>query len=440
MSDPSTPMTGSDDRRAALRPTHPVEVHPTLRLSIDSPQDDDFDALADLFLGDDAPPASPPTAHTVTMGDRTREPRSDRVCIEAIVLGHLPVLASAWVRQYADHRARELACPVVLVRLRATGTSVEILPERSFERSDSLTDAILNAGSIARAWIIQVDETAEPDLGAIMDLDAITLLSGADEAATVASYRAIKALSGHDDRELRVMLMGSEPEQASRAWTRIERAAAAMLDQPLTYAGCVPKIDAPRATTIFRGSCDLTLDEVLAMIRRAPSPSTPAVSGPIDEKARLVPLPERPDQPPAPTRPPVCEPDSHNNATDAVATTLAGHVGDLQPLALVCPDAPQVELAVSPTGGLHLLARVQDTPGCTLEQLAIASAWAIKNHHLLTAAIPKLEASSASAPIEHLLTDRPAAVRQLLDSPLRVHLLMPMTVGATKAWYSTPLN
>jgi len=119
---------------------------------------------------------------------------------------------------------------------------------------------------------------------------------------------------------------------------------------------------------------------------------------------------------------------------------LSGHVGDLQPIALVCPDAPQVELAVSPQGGLHLLARVQDTPGDALEQLAIARAWALKNHQLLAAAIPQFVASIASAPIEHLLTDRPAAIRQLLDSPLRIHLLTPVTVGTTTAWCSTPLN
>lgn len=454
MSDSTTPMPGHDEPRATVRPEHPVQVHPTLRLSVDPPDDDEFDALADLFLGEDEPaPADETTLPPTTRP--TPAPIAATPTIEAIVLGHLPVLASAWVRQYAAHRANELGGPVVLIRVRASGTSVERLPAGPIDRCERLSDALAVSVPGAAGVVLQVDETAEPELGAIAQLDAITMLSGTDEAATVASYRVIKALAAQSTCELRVVLMGSEPDAASRTFARIERAAASILDQPLTFGGSVHRIDAPRATTIYRGPTDQQLAGVLELIADAqavPADGQASVqtTPPAD---RLVPMP--PAEPAAPTRPGPDEaaPRSARSARSrSTSAAVAPHAGNatsnpvrlaellegLSPIELACPHALAVELASDASGALHLLAYDELGPRGPLESLAIAAAWATTNSQLLLAAAPAL--TGPVEPIEHLFVAQPSAVRHLLDAPIRLHLLASVAVENRRAWCEAPLN
>ena len=61
--------------------------------------DTTFDSLADLFLGDDP----------------HREPTHRAIETRGLIVGHLPVLASAWVAQHARDLAAERNAPVAVV-------------------------------------------------------------------------------------------------------------------------------------------------------------------------------------------------------------------------------------------------------------------------------------------------------------------------------------
>src|SRR5262245_60178627 len=87
------------------------------------PAHDEYDALTDLFLGE-APAARPaPAPHPATS---LAEP-APAVCVEALVLGHLPVLASAWATQYARQRSVGLGGPVVLLKIRAGEATLDLV-------------------------------------------------------------------------------------------------------------------------------------------------------------------------------------------------------------------------------------------------------------------------------------------------------------------------
>src|SRR4051812_49587561 len=68
---------------------------------------DAYDALTDLFLSEVA--AAPPAHLGAKLPQAEGGPRTAAlsepcpVRIEGLILGHLPVLASAWVQQYARH-------------------------------------------------------------------------------------------------------------------------------------------------------------------------------------------------------------------------------------------------------------------------------------------------------------------------------------------------
>ena len=109
------------DAAHSLEPTDPGA--PMLR----GPSDDEVDALADLFLGPTPAPSrvaqgSHPTLRLETAPisddeDDAEELAGESPLVEGLVLGHLPVLGGAWVRQYAATRARELGGPVGFIRL-----------------------------------------------------------------------------------------------------------------------------------------------------------------------------------------------------------------------------------------------------------------------------------------------------------------------------------
>ncbi|MFI4897541.1 MAG: hypothetical protein ACIARR_06925, partial [Phycisphaerales bacterium JB059] len=92
---------------------------------------DEFDALADLFLGDEPlgprgvpEPRSTGTDPAPVRAPRTRTETAVKPRIEAIVLGHLPVRASIWVRQYAGSVADAVQAPVALLRVSPEMTSL----------------------------------------------------------------------------------------------------------------------------------------------------------------------------------------------------------------------------------------------------------------------------------------------------------------------------
>lgn len=260
----------------------------------------EYDALTELFLGDPglAPkpasvgartggaPRTPPVASEGGAAPRVESEPAQGVTVEAVLLGHLPVRASIWVRQYASSIAAGLGRPVGLLRVGPEVSSVELVGAGSdelaagIEPAEALADALRRASGLTDRWIVRVDETAEPGLSECGSVDEVTILTGADEAAVVASYRLVKSLAARWDGSfgaeggptLGLAIMGSSGEQALAASEKLERAAEAFLNRPIRVTARVPKIGVSSAATLYRGNEAPETAELLELLKAEPTP------------------------------------------------------------------------------------------------------------------------------------------------------------------------
>ena len=386
---------------------------------------EDYDALADLFLDDgpplrliqeEAPPApSEPTSRTESPPEAVR----GALTVEALVLGHLPILAGAWAAQHARSLAQERGAPVAIARLTADAATVQAVGPRQMldDLSDqgSLGDAVRVAGERCGAVCVRVDATSELDLAASPRVDRVTLLAGTDEAAVVAAYRTLKGLKdamgedsvGGRERPVAVRLMGGGEDESRAAEERLRRVAQAFLEMEIGFLPPAPRIDAGAGATLYSGpgtsEGQAGFEPLLAMLAQA----------------------ERENGAEAET--------STNAEPEAAAgPTLSARVG-LTPLGLACPVSPEIELAADEAGELHLLG----VGAASADALVAAEGWAEANRALVGAAagLP-----AGFGIIARVLTSEPARDRRLLDGRFRVDLLIEMRVGEDAAWRCVPLN
>lgn len=237
--------------------------------------------------------------------------RLGRVIVEAIVQGHLPIFASAWVPQYARSISQESGAAVALIRVRHGQISVErfaahATTSAALPKHATLAEAVESA--CAARVLVQVDEISEPDLWRTPGLDRITVLTGADEAAMVACYRTLKTIGNelaHDlsvDRvedhatpaspALAVAVLGATAERAQQTITRIQRAASNFLSREVQGSHAAGRIGAGSSETLFRGvaldgdsspvalialiRASMESDASLSALRHAESHSDPA--------------------------------------------------------------------------------------------------------------------------------------------------------------------
>lgn len=452
------------------------------RTSPHSGRSDPFDTLADLFLGPpvrieatspaplrlvgDNPPAThperpapretprapqrpsplpvplpvPPDHDGSAIGSSTR----NTVEIEGLVLGHLPIFASAWATQYAKHVAETTRAPVAFLRFAGDRASLDMYfsgpaSDPVVTRAASLAEAITLASARAPRWIVRLPDACEPDLadGAV---DVLTLLTGADEAAVVACYRTLKSLSsGRTDPTAedvagpdlwRVAVMGSDPVKSAQAGAKVRRAAEAFLEASLDISACIARIGALKSAQLFDGPATLPWRDALDLIRStpqiAPPPRTPT---PPPGHTESKPAPSSSHAPPPrvevrpfardPTRfearsvPP---PPPSVSPPPVDAPAIAG----LRPSAARCPACPSILLASDAEGRLHLIAPL-DSPDAVAALLTV-SAWAREHAALLSLADPSLR--HTLDPTLHYLTTEPASVRRLLDTSIRVHAVV----------------
>lgn len=394
---------------------------------ISTPTEHAYDSLADLFLGDGelAPEPIRPAlvAQESRLGRTANNPVPD---IEALILGHLPVLASPWVLQYARHRAAEIGEPVALLRLNSGTASVEIVGTDDVQGAPSpkLSEAIDRAKMTARRWLIRVDETNELALAEALTSAppaTLTLLTGADDTAVAACYRTLKSLAeaivgaAEDMPTTRVVVMGANADAAASAGRKIRQAATTFLGLPPELAQPVPRMVPARALNLYRGQTDQSAESLLALVR------TPT-EAPRRSLAAATSTP--PPAPPSSRTPPPTQ-------ADALASLLPG----LRSLSARSPVAQSVELASDAEGRLHLLARADAPDACpaAAADLTAAAAWAQTHARLLGAAEPSIR--TAEAPPLHLLTPTPRAARALVGTTIRVHAL----AHANGAWASVEL-
>ncbi len=404
---------------------------------ITTPTDQAYDSLADLFLGDGelAPepmlpaPVAEASRQCPTPGGRTPD-------IEALILGHLPVLASPWVLQYARHRSAETGEPVALLRLNSGTASVEIVgtDDPAESPASSLDEAFDRAKSIARRWLIRVDETNELALAealASAPPATLTLLTGADDTAVAACYRTLKSLAeaivgaAEEMTTIRVVVMGANADAAAGAGRKIRQAAMTFLGLPPELAQPVPRMVPARAFNLYRGQTDQSPESLLALVRTQTRVTrhSEADSGVPRHSVAATP-------PPSPSIPPPSRA-SALARTDALASLLPG----LRTLSVRSPVAQSVELATDADGRLHLLACADSPDACptAAADLTAAAAWAQAHARLLGAAEPSLRA--AESPPLHLLTPTPRAARALVGTTIRVHAL----AHANGGWASVEL-
>ena len=302
------------------------------RLSGHGPDGGEYDALAELFLGDpelgpspamggrglrpETPRSMPPSEVASEGGPAPRhvaEVEPATRCVEAVLLGHLPVRASIWVRQYANAVGTTLNRPVGLVRMSTEGCSVELIgpgaervPLEDTNPADDIEEAVRSVSALADRWIIRVDELDEESLAESSGIEEATILTGSDEAAVVASYRLVKSLAAAWDRafgpdggpELGLAIMGANGEQALAAGEKLERAAGSFLNRPVRVTARVPKVGVSSAATIYRGSDVVDFERVIEAIRSVePAPlrltdeaerALDDAAGPLDEPADAI--------------------------------------------------------------------------------------------------------------------------------------------------------
>jgi hypothetical protein len=473
----------------------------------DGPKPEAYDALADLFLGDQQGGAEPARRPEDPMHSRATpmlrltpempEPspgaapgqveERDQVVpaptgrIEGLILGHLPVIAGAWVMQYARHAASGSSSPVALVRLRSGEGTLEVLGPAAAgalgedRRFASFADAVAHLAGRIGLWLVRVEETAEPTLAELPGVDALTLLSGADEAATVAAYRAIKHLLPADAEaqgpSVRLAIMGASADKSAAGAAKLARAAEAFLRRTIEVAPCIQKIGGgPRSELAWSGRVEAPVEETLrwlcAAVHEHPLDAAPAVRtvtlapliaaaaqvehrqhvAPSEPESTLPTFEPLPDLEAPPTLEPIPAPSAPiMDSIDLPSSRpglLARHLPSLAALSITCPYAPSVELAVAEDGALHLLA-LEGSAGeqPAVAQLVTAAAWVRDHMPLLRLAAPADGRRLSEAdPILHLLTTRAAAIRRLGESGVRLHVLTNVRVGDQTAWACADLN
>lgn len=421
--------------------------------------DDDFDDAPDVegvatlkFVGEQAVSANGATTKAATAPVATQAPQAESdVRLEMLVLGHLPVMASAWATQYAQSIVDAEAQPVACLRLASGYASLDVFGiGRQLEPAATIDAAIARAASLTDRWVIRADAPSEPTLATRPEITDVTLLVGADEAAVVAAYRTIKGLVGSSaameetagtDKHLRVAVMGASEEVASSAYTKIAHTVEVYLGQTIDRAESVEKVRPAPSATLFRGPIadagGVLIDQVIDALED-PDAFGETLDEPIaiEHEEDLEPTDRRIVHEPAER---ISEaPETHDEPEQAVRPLLAAQIDGLSPLRARCPFEPLVEFAFDQDGRLHAL---EHSDHATVSSLLTASSWAAQHAELIGLTLDAQgRVRAGMTPTMHVFTDRPNDVRRLLDTEVRVHLLSSVDVDGRTAWCCTDLN
>jgi len=421
-------------------------LHELARLYLTHPEDDgDF---ADPSAGD---------KHGMTPSSAAdRDPELTDVQTptpHAVLVGHLPGFANLWINQYAQQLCERLG-PVGVVHLGDDQVDVDLfqpgLPAPTRSASDapspeSLTEAIDQAGPV-RQWLVHLTDPSDDDRRTLAgELGRWTLLTGADEAAIVAAYRLLKQWvepTGNPTGDPRIELafLGCEPSAADQAAQRIGRAAGEFLDVAITIGSTQAKMQPVNRRRLGSFDPPDPLSDLLDLLIADPphhprlADDPPAAHEPPKHGMTRSAAADR-DQP-APAPHAADEPPKHgmtrSSATDrdqpAHPPGLAAHLPDLAPMQARCPRGEAVELALDDVGRLHLLLDASATAD-PLPLLLRVRAWAVEHADLLAMTVANRDLDRPAQPVLHLFTAEP---RRFIDhaQTLRLHLLLPVTIGA----------
>lgn len=419
----------------------------------------EYDAIADLFLAEAATLDAVPKLRLAQEPESSPVPASSiaapspglagPLCVEGLLMGHLPVLGGAWVTQYAKHVADQGRQPVALVRVQAGTLSVDLVMPRGAPtkvnsrigagaQGEDLAQTLMHAASEASHWLVRVDEIYEPELLGLPQVQAVTLLTGADDAAVVASYRTVKnlmaALDARDREshpELGLAIMGAGDADAGNAEQKIRKAVKTFLATDLKPAARVGRVGACTTVALYRAASDMSLGKVFDLVAQASQAASRQAHNRVVE--------------PKPVKPHTTDGKTGANtaqtpapAGNAPASALQGpaltrqQAAELLGLCVLsseCPYAPGVILAGGEGGRLHLVTAAIGAGGdCTIDEgvrrLLTAAAWADDHAGLLESVhADSLIGIGTSGPVLHVLTGDAKSARGLLDTGVKVHLV-----------------
>lgn len=419
---------------------------------------DPFDELAALFL---------------TGPDEAAARQHAAPIVELLVVGHLPVRADLWLTPYADKLARSEG-PGAIVRLDGDQPTLQLVradgalslpgmddPEAGPPAAGAIDlgeAARRLAGSVAR-WIVRPPGGA----GALELLEAgadrITVLTSVDELARVRAFERLKTIAEAARRHgitlppIGIAVIGAERQTAQEIAMRIRQVAVSALGIDLELVACVERIDAAvrAGDRVDLSPVALTLRSLVDSVRSTANDG--AATRPRPEPAERSPgdfFREAPPAPaPAPERPAVARvppkpaveleakhPVSAREPDQAGAPlSLCRFVDGLTCLPVRCPTQERLELGLDAGGRLHVMAREPDMRG-----LHRVRAWARAHRELIAMACRDRWIDPAAEPVCHVFTDRPAALADLHESGLRLHVLAPVLVEGRQGWYYAPLN
>jgi hypothetical protein len=437
---------------------------------------DPYGELASLFLTDAdvsdgstlavAPPPSSPA--TTSLGGRRA---SADVLIEVAIVGHLPVMGGLWLTQYADHLGRQHG-PVALVRFDRSQISFELLRAHGqrgvLDMIESFDEALEYLGGVARRWV--VCPQGEAALDGPFPGDALTLLTGGDDAATVAAYRIVKSLAerwhhaGWPMPPVGLVVLGANDTRVAEVAEKLDRTTKAFLDVDLAVAAHFQRMDAIESAgrRTFAAS-SVAIDDLCRRIHAvARRPRARTTSNAVESAAdgprspsrgvpRLAPKGLRTEPAPGPAmrlpptsaRPATAVAAPLDVAAEAVAvvpapapapvtdmkSSLVSALAGLQALPIRCPIAPSVELAIDASGAMAIVA-----PVSAIGTLRAVEAWAIAHADLLRRACPQI--ITIDRVQAHLVTSDAPSVVPLHGTGVRLHLVIETPYGQVHA----PLN
>lgn len=426
-----------------------------------------YEYLADLFLREggssegksDAVVAAGLDGRGASQGAPASTVTEKRGVVLGLVVGHLPVLAAPWVTQFARHMAmrRREACG--LVRVRAGQISVELVGgEPTGAKSPTLGESLAALIEQTRCVLVRVDEPMEMRLALHPGIDRVTLLTGADEAAVIASYRTLKVMRSELGPDgvmpaVTVAILGSPGEKAREAGARLRAAAKSFLRTPIELEVCEQRLGGAPSVELYRGEVrgepgEVIGEAIVAIQRAYAKRHAKAASATSQGVSVVLPTPRHAaaatahaTKPVASMPAPVALPMPEGASINARLSTttraearepLATRIPGVRALRARCPVVTrEVELGVDDRGGLHLVigASASWEIDGAIAALSAARAWAGINRSVLMLTpdehgqASRLEMYSATT--LHLLVPAGTDVRRLLDGEVRVHLTAP---------------
>lgn len=410
--------------------------------------DDRFDRLASLFLGDHEPTSTGGMEAVISRAASSAS-REGAAVITPLVPGNLPVLAHPWIWHVA---ARLDARPSALIRMAGDGVQVAMLNATGAAESacGDLAAWLLQAATVARRWFVVPRSGGEIDTVSALEADEAVVVSGGDEAATVAAYQWVRRLvesaknAGRSAPLTPIAIVGCEEAAAKDAAATVSTASQAFLQQPVPLAGAFPRLERTAVSEQrFYGEV-VQPAELLAAIRTAGAAAWARGAAPGAPQPPAAPRPAAP----AVTRPMPAPMPTFAEATPSVAAsapmptvtapmvpaglpdTIAPCIPGLWPVAIRCPGHPQVEFATDESGRLHLLAWIDQAAA-----LRPARAWAQRHAAILRAGFPGLAADPLPL-VEHLVFGDATRAIEWHHTGVRLDLL----VRAATGWMHVPLN